>query len=116
MRHAVRIPLWGFLLLILLVPSSWPSHNVGEPKLEALPIWKNCCAKQDCVPQEVRIVGKEGKERVLIEIEGIRTKVVKGKLFPVPSPHTWVCYANPNGPISNENIRCILFPEQRGAV
>lgn len=95
---------------------SWPSHNVGEPELEEHPVWKRCCADYDCVPQQVKIGGKEGKEKISIEIEGIQTKVDKGKFQPVPSARTWVCYFNRSGEIANENIRCILYPEKSSTV
>ena len=116
MRHPLHLSLLSFLLLFLSGSLSWPAHNVGEPALEELPIWKHCCADHDCVPQKVKIIGREGKEKVSVEIEGIQTKVEKRKLSPVPSSRSWVCYFNPNGKIVNENIRCILFPEKRGTV
>ena len=116
MRHLVCISLSSSLLLILSLCSSMSAHDVGEPMLEELPVWKSCCADHDCVPQKVKIIGREGKEKVSVEIEGSQTKVDKGKLSPVPSRRAWVCYVNPNGEIVNENIRCILLPEARSTV
>jgi hypothetical protein len=116
MRHLVYGGLLSFLLLVLSVSSSAPAHDVGEPILEQLPIWKSCCADHDCIPQKVKIIEKAGKEKVSVEIEGTETKVDKGKLSPIPSPRTWVCYVNPSGEIVNENIRCILFPEKSSTV
>ena len=113
MRHLIN---GGLLAACVLVSSYAFAHDVGEPALEQLPIWKNCCAEHDCIAQKVKIRGKEGKEKVSVEIEGTETTVDKGKLSPVPSPHTWVCYVNPNGEIVNENIRCVLVPEGSGTV
>jgi hypothetical protein len=116
MRHLSQISALSFFLLVLSTASSSPAHDVGEPVLEQLPIWKSCCAEHDCVPQRVKIIENQGKGKVSVEIEGNQTKVDKEKLSPVPSPRTWVCYVNPNGEIVNENIRCILFPEKGGTV
>ena len=101
-------------LLSMSSPSS--AHDVGEPLLERDPTWSRCCAGQDCTAQRVKIVGQEAREKVSVEIEGTQTKVDKGKLSPVPSSHTWVCYVDPKGGINNDNIRCILFPEKGGTV
>lgn len=116
MRRLVHFSLLSLLLLLLSVSSTWPSHDVGEPKLEQLPIWKHCCDDRDCVSQNVKIIGKQMKEKVSVEIEGIKAKVDKGKFSPVPSSRTWVCYFNRNGEIVNENIRCILYPEKNSTV
>jgi len=116
MRHLSHISALSFFLLVLSIPSSSPAHDVGEPALEQLPIWKSCCAEHDCVAQKVKIIGNQGKGKVSVEIEGTQTKVDKEKLSPVPSPRTWVCYVNPHGEIVDENIRCILFPEKGGTV
>lgn len=107
---------WIILLSLLsLLSGSAASlaHEVGEPLLEQLPIWKACCSDHDCVPQRVKIIGK-GSNKVSVEIEGTETKVEAGKFSPVPSPRIRVCYVNPNREVSNENIRCILFPEKGG--
>ncbi len=96
------------------VPFSWANHAVGEPALEQLPIWQKCCEEQDCVPEEVTIMSKESSGMVAVEIEGVKTSVAKEKFSPVPSPHTWVCYYKPNAEIENNNIRCILYPQQNG--
>src|SRR5215471_3719327 len=100
MKHLVWII---FLPLLSLVSGSSASlaHEVGEPLLEQVPIWKACCSDHDCVPQRVKILGK-GSNKVSVEIEGTETKVEAGKFSPVPSPRTWVCYVNPNREISNE--------------
>jgi hypothetical protein len=116
MRHLTQITLSSFVLLFFSLPFAAEPHDVEEPALQELPIWKQCCADHDCVAQNVRIVGREGKEKVAVEIEGTETKVDKEKLSPVPSPNTWVCYVNPKGKIVNENIRCILFPEKKSTV
>ena len=105
-----------FVALLLIMSSTSSAHDVGEPLLERLPIWSRCCGGQDCIAQKVKIVGQEGREKVSVEIEGMQTKVDKAKLSPVPSSHTWVCYVDPKGGIINDNIRCILFPENRGSV
>ena len=102
--------------LLLLISHSW-GHDVGEPKLQKLPIWNTCCQEQDCKPQQVTIVIKEySKKKILVNIEGVETAIDKEVFKPVPSNRTWVCYINPDGPVSNENIRCILYPEQSGSV
>jgi hypothetical protein len=100
--------------LLIVVPSSRADHKVGEPKLENLSIWKQCCSEHDCVPQDVQTVHKQENGRITIRIEGIQTDVSQEKFSPVPSPRTWVCYVNPNGQITNENIRCILYPQTGG--
>ena len=92
---------------------SW-GHDVGEPKLEKLPIWKQCCGNGDCLPQHLRVIGRGPDKKVSVEIEGVQTSVDKSKFSPVPSDHTWVCYINPGGAITDENIRCILHPHRDG--
>jgi hypothetical protein len=116
MRYLNPIIRLTLVLLLLSVSSSSPAHDVGEPALEQLPIWKRCCADHDCVAQRVRIIGNQGNEKVSVEIEGTQTKVDKEKLSLVPSPRAWVCYVDPNGAIANENIRCILLPEKSSTV
>jgi hypothetical protein len=102
--------------LVLLISRSW-GHDVGEPELEKLPIWQNCCRGRDCRPQEVAIVNKNhNPKKVSVKIQGIETAVDKEVFKPVPSNRTWVCYIKPDGPVSNENIRCILYPQQSGSV
>ena len=102
------------LVALFLVPFSWSSHSVGEPALEKLPIWHQCCDEQDCVPEQVTIMGKDNSGMIPVDIEGVKTTVAKAKFSAVPSPHTWVCYYNPNGEIKDDNIRCILYPQQGG--
>ena len=117
-KYAV-CPILAFLvplLVIVSVSSSWPSHSVGEPELEKDPSWRNCCADQDCVPQEVKIIGTEWAGEISVKIEGVQTKVNKDKLHAVPSQRTWVCYFDRNGAIANENIRCVLYPEKASTV
>src|SRR5262245_8179978 len=92
---------------------SW-GHEVGEPALQNLPIWNRCCGDGDCVPQNVRIVGKGPDQKIDVEIQGVETYVDKDKFSPVPSSRTWVCYFNRSGAIRNENIRCILHPQSGG--
>src|SRR2546427_13298886 len=116
MRPLFRFSLFVLLLMILVVPSSWSSHSVGEPELEQNSSWRYCCADQDCVPQQVRIIGNERAGKVSVRIEGVQTKVDKDKLRAVPSQRTWVCYFNRNGQIADENIRCILYPEKGSTV
>ena len=116
MRYPLCISLFSSLLPFLSLPSSLSAHDVGEPLLEELSVWKSCCGGHDCVPQKVKVIGQEGKEKVSVEIEGSQTRVDKGKLSPVPSRRAWVCYVNRNGEIVNENIRCILLPEARSTV
>jgi hypothetical protein len=67
---------------------SWAGHVVGEPELEKLPIWQKCCAKQDCVSEQVKIMGKDSNGMVSVAIEGVQTSVAKQKFSPVPSPPT----------------------------
>jgi hypothetical protein len=97
-----------------LVPYSWSNHKVGDPALEQLPIWNQCCHDHDCVPQKVKIIGKQGREKISVEIEGTPVSVSKEKFHPVPTNAAWVCYFNKNGEISNQNIRCVLYPQQSG--
>lgn len=100
--------------LFPLVPNSWSNHKVGDPTLEQLPIWNQCCHDRDCVPQKVKIIGKQGGEKISVEIEGTPVSVSKKKFHPVPTNAAWVCYFNKNGEISNQNIRCVLYPQQTG--
>jgi hypothetical protein len=100
--------------VLSLVPSAWPDHKVGEPQLEELPIWSVCCKDHDCVAEEVKMIGQPSDEMILVDIEGVQTAVNKQKFSPVPSTHTWVCYVDPNGSISDDNIRCILHPKPSG--
>ncbi len=113
-RQVVVLGIVILMSVFSLVTLSWSDHTVGEPKLEETPVWNSCCRERDCVPQRVKIKGKQGDGMVLVEIEGVRTSVAKEKLSPVPSAHTWVCYYNLNGKITNDNIRCILYPQQSG--
>ncbi len=99
---------------LTLVSSSRADHKVGEPKLENLSIWKQCCSEHDCVPQNVQTIRKEKDGNITVRIEGVQIEVSKEKFSPVPSQRTWVCYVNPNGEIKNENIRCILYPQTGG--
>lgn len=99
---------------VFLVQFSWSAHVVGEPALEKLPIWRQCCEEQDCVPEQVKIMGKDNNGMIPVDIEGVKTTVAKEKFSAVPSPHTWVCYYKPNGEIKDDNIRCILYPQQSG--
>jgi hypothetical protein len=90
-------------------------HDVGEPELEKLPIWKTCCREGDCFPQAVNVLKKtENEKTISVDIEGVNIAVEKEKFSPVPSSRTWVCYINPNGEIKDENIRCILYPQKSG--
>ncbi len=104
------------LYMLFLVPYSWPDHSVGEPKLEKLRVWEQCCSDRDCFPQKVKIIGIEGNGKIPIEVEEYQALVKKEKFFPVPSAYTWVCYINPNGQIIDQNIRCILYPQNSGTV
>ena len=100
-----------FLLGLFFVQFAWSAHMVGEPELEKLPIWQQCCEQQDCVPETVKTMGKENKGMIPVNIDGVNASVGKEKFTAVPSPHTWVCYYNPNGEITDDNIRCILYPQ-----
>jgi hypothetical protein len=86
---------------------------VGEPALQKLPIWSQCCGEGDCFSQRLQIVGKEAKN-IGVVIEGVQTSVNKEKFSPVPTDRTWICYVDPGGDISDDNIRCILYPQQGG--
>ena len=114
MRYLILFSFLFSLCFLSLVPYSWSNHKVGEPKLEELPIWSRCCEDRDCVPQRVKINGKEGNTKISVEIEGVQVSVFKEKFHPVPTNSTWVCYLNREGGISNGNIRCILYPQQSG--
>jgi hypothetical protein len=61
----------------------------------------------------LQIIDK-AENKINVEIEGVQTSVDKEKFSPVPSDRTWVCYYRTGGAISNENIRCILYPQQSG--
>ena len=54
----------------------------------------------------------------IIFVDKLSNKLVhavdKEKFSPVPSDRSWVCYINPRGEITNENIRCILYPQKSG--
>jgi hypothetical protein len=101
---------------VLLISRSW-GHDVGEPKLENSQIWQTCCREGDCRPQQVAIVIKDqSRKQIVVNIEGVETAVDKEVFKPVPSNRTWVCYIKPDGPVRNENIRCILYPQQSGSV
>lgn len=113
-RTTLQLVLLTLISVFSRVTLSWSDHPVGEKKLEETPVWNNCCRERDCVPQRVKVTSKESKGMVLVEIEGLRTSVAKEKFSPVPSAHTWVCYYRLNGEITNDNIRCILYPQQSG--
>ena len=101
---------------VLLISRSW-GHDVGEPELEKTQIWKTCCLERDCRPQQVAIVIKDQRRKqIVVNIGGVETAVDKEVFKAVPSNRTWVCYIKPDGPVSNENIRCILYPRQSGSV
>ncbi len=115
--HSVSIVVGAVLLSVFgfwFMSRSW-GHEVGEPELEKTAIWQRCCGNGDCIPKRVKIVN-EGTQRskLVVRIDGIEAAVEKEKFSPVPSNRTWVCYLNPNGTVSNENIRCILYPEKGG--
>ncbi|SRR5712692_6033632 len=114
MRYIIFCSFLFSLCFFSLVPYSWSNHKVGEPKLEELRIWSRCCEDRDCVPQRVKINGKEGNAKISVEIEEVQVSVSKEKFHPVPITSTWVCYINRNAEISNGNIRCILYPQQSG--
>ena len=95
-------------------PSQSFGHDVGEPALQKSPEWNWCCGDGDCVPQNVRILGRGSDQKLDVEIQGMETYVDERKFSPVPSNRTWVCYMSPGGAIRNENIRCILHPQSRG--
>src|SRR5215472_4839510 len=79
---------WLLFALAVLVagnPSIACGHDVGEPALQNLPIWNQCCGNGDCVPQDVHILGKESDQKLDIEIQGVETYVDKDKFSPVPS-------------------------------
>src|SRR3989442_10931118 len=99
----IHFSLCVLLLMAFSASPSWSSHSVGEPELEAHPSWNRCCAEQDCVPQQVKIVGAEEAGKISVKVEGVQARVNKWKLRPVPTRRTWVCYVNRNGEIANEN-------------
>jgi len=111
--YGVLVSITVLVFTVLVRSHSW-GHNVGEPELEQLPLWKHCCGEGDCLPQRLRIIGKEPGKKVAVEIEGVQTSIDKEKFSPVPTNRTWVCYVSPGGAISNENIRCILYPQKSG--
>jgi len=89
--------------------------GVGEPEIEKLPIWNQCCRDRDCFPHAVNVLNKaENGKTLSVQIDGVDVAVEKEKFSPVPSPHTWVCYVNPNGGIRDDNIRRILHPQRSG--
>ncbi|HEX9880384.1 MAG TPA: hypothetical protein VGB25_09345 [Candidatus Binatia bacterium] len=90
---------------------SWADHKVGDPRLEKLQIWEDCCRDRDCVLQPVKIAGEERRGKIPVEIEKFIIPVKKGKFFPVPSANAWVCYFDRNGELIDENIRCVLYPQ-----
>jgi hypothetical protein len=108
-----------FLLLTVAIsgagaPSRSFGHDVGEPALQKLPIWNQCCSDGDCVPENVQVLGKASDKQLDVQIHGVETYVDKDKFSPVPSNRTWVCYVNPGGAITDDNIRCILHPQKGG--
>ena len=107
---AALLSVFGFWF----ISHSW-GHDVGEPELEETEIWQKCCGNGDCVPKPIKIVNKaEETKKLVVKIDGVEAAIDKQKFSPVPSNRTWVCYVNPRGTISNENIRCILYPEKGG--
>ena len=98
---------------LLIAHLNAPAHPVGEPALEQLPIWKQCCNEHDRVPQSVSVIRKE-ENALRVDTAGSQTSIDKYKFSPVPSTRTWVCYIVPNGVVTNDNIRCILHPQQSG--
>ena len=109
---------WLAAIIFLFLPSvsAWADHPVGEPMLEKLPIWETCCKEYDCIVQRVTILGghmaSEGVVMALTDIDGMQTLVNQEKFHPVPSEHSWVCYVDTNGDLVDDNIRCILYPQQ----
>ncbi|HEX9454777.1 MAG TPA: hypothetical protein VGA27_10465 [Candidatus Binatia bacterium] len=101
-----------WILIAFMNAVSW-SHEVGEPELEKLSIWRHCCNEHDCIPQPVSILRKE-EYSLLVDIAGAQASVDAYKFADVPSSRTWVCYVVPNGNVSNDNIRCILRPKLGG--
>jgi hypothetical protein len=101
---------------ILLAPVLLLAHTVGEPELEKELIWKQCCSDHDCVPQQVHILGAELNGKLPIEIDHLPTSVSKEKFFPVRSTRTWVCYRGGHKEASDNNIRCILYPQKGDTV
>jgi hypothetical protein len=116
--HVKSLTYWCLFLAItadwsaVALQHSW-GHDVGEPALEKLPVWKQCCGDGDCIPQHLQVIGKK-PGKISVEIEGVQTSVDKEKFSPVPSDRTWVCYVHPGGAITDDNIRCILHPQKGG--
>lgn len=81
MQLLVCSSLLVFLGMLFLVPYSWPDHRVGEPKLEQLRIWEQCCRDHDCIPQRVKIIGTAGNGKIPIEVEKYQTLVKKREIF-----------------------------------
>lgn len=116
MAQLSRARLYGLLLLAcggLAAYHSW-AHDGRGASIAETAIWSQCCGQGDCFPQRLQIIGNEAGKKLSVQIEGVETSVDKDKFSPVPSDRTWVCYARPGGTISNENIRCILYPQQSG--
>lgn len=98
--------------MILLASSSWSSHGVGERELEEHPIWKKCCADQDCVPQQVKIVGREEAGKISVKIEGVQAMVNKGKLHPVPSRRTGFVVSTETGRLQMKTFTVSSFQKR----
>jgi hypothetical protein len=114
-RSGVSVFCVAFILAaFFLVQFSWSAHVVGEPALEKLPIWRKCCEEQDCVPEQVKIMGNDNNGMILVDIEGVKTTVAKEKFSAVPSPHTWVCYYKPNGEIKMRTFDVFCIPNRAG--
>ncbi len=112
--HSVLITASVLIFGFWVMSHSW-GHEVGEPELEQTRIWQKCCGNGDCVPKPVKIVNKGGQgSKLVVKIDGVEAAVEKEKFSPVPSNRTWVCYLDPNGSVTDENIRCILYPEKGG--
>jgi hypothetical protein len=64
-----RMNLYGLLLLAcgaLAECHSW-AHDVGEPALQQLPIWSQCCGQGDCFPQRLQIIGNEAGKKLSVQ-------------------------------------------------
>jgi len=98
-------------LIILIVPV-FSNHPVGEPELEKLQLWLECCRDADCVSMPFeRIFVRQDKTLTHTLYES--AWVDNEKFHPVPSQHHWVCYFDRNGDFIDENLRCLLYPQQQ---
>jgi len=108
------------ILLLYCFLNHASAHDIGNPELEANYTFQTCCAVDDCIAQRVintdAANGQPEWPMMNLLIEWMPTKVNATKFrWLDEAHHTYVCYiAHGNGVyiITDDNIRCIIFPKR----